>query len=302
LPVGLRRPLVDVVVVAYRSAAHLRACVEPLAGAPEVRVIVVNNNCPERSPATVADLPLTLVEMGRNAGFGAGCNAGARAGEAEAILFLNPDARIDLADLRRLTQTLEQDRLLGACGPRIVDGAGRTAFTMRREPRLRSAFAEAFFLHHLFPHAAWASEIVRHGYEQPRQAEWLSGAVLCVKREAFTAVGGFDERFFLYSEDTDLCARLRRAGWKVRYEPGAVARHLGGASAPAPGQAALKTAARITYAGLHESRGRYLAFRVSFALHEALRLPIACARSRGHVRGRTAALAVCLGRATAHGP
>jgi N-acetylglucosaminyl-diphospho-decaprenol L-rhamnosyltransferase len=286
---------VDVVVVAYRSAAHLRACVEPLAGAAGLHVVVVDNACPDRSTSLVSDLPVEIVEMGFNAGFGAGCNAGAKRGHGEAILFLNPDARIQPQDVLCLARLLSSDGSVGACGPRITDPSGRTTPTMRRLPRLSTAFAEAFFLHHLFPRAAWTSEIVHAGYERSTAAEWLSGAVLCVSRMAFERVGGFDERFFLYCEDTDLCFNLRETGFRVLYEPAASAHHEGGASAPSPGQAPLKAAARLTYAGIHNEQPRYLGFRLACTLYELLRLPIAFTRSQADFRGRAAALATTIG-------
>jgi GT2 family glycosyltransferase len=283
----------DVVVVAYRSGACLRKCVEPLAGRPGVAVFVVDNQCPDGSPALVADLPLTTVALGRNAGFGAGCNAGVRIGSAPAVLFLNPDAQIDPSAALALASRLEFDPSLGAVGPRIVGEDGSTHLSVRRLPRLRSAFGEALFLHHLLPRAQWATEFVRSpGAEAP--AEWLSGAVLCVRRSSFEAVGGFDERFFLYSEDTDICARLRQAGFGIAYEPAVTAMHVGGGSARAAGQEEMKLTARLLYARLHESHSRYAAFRVAYAFHQALRLPVALVRSREHARGRAAALGAVL--------
>lgn len=285
---------VDVVVVAYRSGSHLRASVEPLCNEPDLHVIVVDNACPERSTAQVEGLPVELVEMGRNAGFGAGCNSGAGRGRGDAILFLNPDATIAPSDVRALAAVLDGDPSCAAVGPRILETNGELQLSMRRAPRLRSAFGEAFFLHHLFRHAAWPTEIVRIGYDTPREVEWLSGAVLCARRSAFEQVGGFDERLFLYSEDTDLCTRLRERGYALRYEPGALARHAGGGSAPRSSLVALKAEGRVTYARLHERRARYLAFRLAYAAHELVRVPLALVRSRTHARWRLVALAVTL--------
>jgi N-acetylglucosaminyl-diphospho-decaprenol L-rhamnosyltransferase len=282
---------VDIVVVAYRSSTHLRGCVEPLCDEPDLTVIVVDNACPEHSVSTVEDLPIRIVEMGRNAGFGAGCNAGARAGSGEAVLFLNPDARVSAEHVRTLAAVLASDPSCGAVGPRILEATGETQPSMRRGPSLLTAFAEALFVHHAVRGSDWPTEIVRRGYEKPRtDPSWLTGAALCVRRSAFEQLGGFDERFFMYSEDTDLGVRLRHAGFVLRYEPAAVAVHEGGASTLPPEQAPMRAEARVAYARLHERGFRYLAFRFAFALYELLRIPVAATRSWTHVRARMTAL------------
>jgi N-acetylglucosaminyl-diphospho-decaprenol L-rhamnosyltransferase len=285
---------VDVVVVAYRSAEHLRSCVEPLSNQPDLHVTVVDNACPERSTETLAGLDAAIVAMGRNAGFAAGSNAGARAGSAETVLFLNPDARIYPADVRVLTSVLEEHSSCGAVGPRILEETGETQLSMRRAPRLRSAFGEALWLHHLARRAKWPTEIVRHGYDEQTETEWLSGAVLLVRRAAFDWIGGFDERFFMYSEDTDLGLRLRRAGFSVLYEPRATAVHEGAASTPVPTGMSLRAQARVAYVRLHARGARYFAFRIAFALHELLRIPRTALQSRTHLRGRVGAFRASL--------
>src|SRR5207244_12068437 len=142
---------------------------------------------------TVADLDVAVVEMGYNAGFGTACNAGAAAGDGEAILFLNPDARMSPTDVGMLARGFEEDANAAAVGPHILEQNGETQLSMRYLPRLRSAFGEALFLHHIFRRADWPTEIVRHGYGSDASVEWLSGAVLCVRRSAFEAVGGVGE-------------------------------------------------------------------------------------------------------------
>ncbi len=285
---------VDVVIVAYRSSAHLRPCVEQLCHEADLHVIVMDNACPERSAETVKDLPIQTVAIGENVGFAAGSNAGAKRGHSEAILFLNPDAVMGPDDVRALARQLTLHPDCAAVGPRIFDPGGSLRLSMRRLPRLRSAFGEALFLHHFFRRARWATEFVRSGYGAPAYAEWLSGAALCVRRRAFEAIGGFDERFFLYSEDTDLGKRLCEAGLRLRYEPSATAVHVGAASAPGPGQAALKLRARLLYARIHERGARYFGFRIAYALHECLRIPLAAARSRLDLQARLQALRIAL--------
>ena len=294
--------MIDVVVVAYCSSQHLRSCVEPLCGLHDLRVIVVDNACPEDSTSTLTGLRVEILRMGRNAGFATACNAGSSLGRGDAILFLNPDAEISPADVRLLASRLAADPSCGAIGPRILDASGRTSLSVRRNPRLRSAFGEALFLHYVARQMAWPTETVRTGYDHAADAEWLSGAALCVRRSAFEAVGGFDERFFLYSEDADLCLRIRQSGYVVRYDPVATAHHHGGSSAPRPSLADLNLASRITYVRAHERGLRYFAFRLAYALHELVRVPIAAVRSEVDLDGRVRAVAVSFGGTVALPP
>ena len=286
----------DVVVVAYRSAEHLRACVAPLCEEPAISVVVVDNACPEKSVETIRDLPLRVVEMGHNAGFAAGCNAGAAAGTSKAILFLNPDARVTADHVNVLAQTIERDPACGAAGPRILfRDSGKTQYSIRRRPTVASAFAEALFLHHVFRDSRWATEDVRDGYDRPvADAAWLIGAALCVRREAFEQVGGWDERFFMYGEDTDLGLRLREQGWRLRYEPSAIVQHAGRASSTNSTQVIDRAESRLTYAQAHEHGLGYLGFRVAFVVYELLRIPIAATRSLQLARARLKALAITL--------
>lgn len=283
---------VDVVVVSYNSGDTLRGCVEPLAGVDGVNVIVVDNASPDDPLPTIADLPVQTIRAPRNGGFSYGCNLGANAGTGEYVLFLNPDAVLAPADLQRLVDLLEADRRLGAAGPKILGGEGELLFSRRREPRLRTTFANALFLHRVLPRAAWTDEMVRDpdAYERAGDSEWLSGACLFVRRTALEQIGGFDEGYFLYCEDTDICVRLRAAGHGVRYEPSAVARHQEGSSAPRSELAAIHAESRARYARVHY---RPLAARAEAALlafsavtHAAVAYP----RRRAHAAGHLAAL------------
>src|ERR1700754_1897934 len=115
--------LLDAVVVAYNSRDHLRACVEPLARIEGVKVFVADNASTDDGVATIEDLPVEIVRLEENGGFGTGCNAGARLGNAPLILFLNPDATIDAESLRRLAAVLE-DEAVGLAAPRILEADG----------------------------------------------------------------------------------------------------------------------------------------------------------------------------------
>jgi N-acetylglucosaminyl-diphospho-decaprenol L-rhamnosyltransferase len=244
---------VDAVVVAYNSRDTLRAAVEPVAVLPWVRVTVVDNASPDHSAAAVADLPVRIIDAPRNGGFAYGCNLGTSAGDAEFVLLLNPDARIGARGLAALVDALRADPRLGGVGPRLLDERGRLAWSQRRFPRLRTTYAQALFLQRAAPRASWTDEVIRDraAYERPGTPDWLSGACLLLRREALDTVGGLDEGFFLYSEETDLFRRLRAAGWRAGYEPRATARHVGGVSAPRSTTKRAWACSRVRYARKH---------------------------------------------------
>lgn len=261
----------DVVIVSYNSAEHLRACVGPLVGLEEVNVIVVDNASSDQSLGTVGDLSVTAIPRSTNDGFATGCNVGWQAGSAPFVLFLNPDATIDERSLFRLVEVLERDPRAGIAAPRIERDDGSLVYSLRRFPRLRSTYARAFFLHRLWPRARWTDEVVRdvRDYTREGEFEWVSGAALLIRRPLLEELGGFDERFFLYCEDKDLCQRVWDAGFTVRYEPNALVRHVGGAStAPNRFQAVLASS-RTLYAEKHSSRLGAALERLGVALSAA---------------------------------
>jgi GT2 family glycosyltransferase len=264
---GERHDTVDVVVVSYNSRGTLRACVAPLAGQPGLNVIVVDNASPDDSLAEVRDLPVETVAAGANRGFAAGCNLGWRRGSAPAVLLLNPDARIRPDDVRRLAAVLREPRV-GIAAPRIVGEAGELQFSLRRFPRARSTFAQALFLHRLAPRSTWSDEIVRNpsAYSTSHDVDWASGACLLVRRSLLEALGGLDEGFFMYCEDTDLCKRAADAGSTVRYDATATVFHLGGHSAPRASMLPALADSRCRYARKHETRTGAAITRLGVAL------------------------------------
>lgn len=281
--------MVDVVIVSYNSRDRLRACVEPLLAAPNANVIVVDNASPDASLEAVRDLPLIAIQLAQNGGFAHGVNAGWRAGSSPYVLLLNPDARIDGASIEVLVLALEQDPELGAAAPRIVDEDGSLDYSQRRFPRLRSTYARAFFLHRLFPSAPWTDELVRDeaAYVRRGSPDWVSGACILLRRKALEELDGLDEGFFMYGEDIDLCRRLRAAGYELLYEPAALVRHEGGASAPRAHLLPVLAASRIRYAAKHRSRAGALFERIGVALEAVTHVAVArggIAARAGHAR------------------
>lgn len=282
-------PLVDVVVVSYNSREHLRECVEPFIKTDDFNVIVVDNASTDGSLAAVAGLPVTTHALAENGGFARGCNLGWRSGTAPFVLFLNPDARIDDQSVRRLVRVLEEDATVGLAAPRIVGADGSLEFSQRRFPRIRSTYAQALFLHRLLPRAEWTDELVRDpdAYAHPGSPEWVSGACVLVRRALLEQLGGWDEGFFLYSEDVDLCRRMRDAGFDIRYEPEAPAVHATGGSAPRSTLLPVLATSRLRYAEKHQNRLFALIERIGIGLGALTHLLLArggVPRRAGHAR------------------
>jgi N-acetylglucosaminyl-diphospho-decaprenol L-rhamnosyltransferase len=280
---------IDVVIVSYNSRDRLRACVGPLLEASSANVIVVDNASPDQSLEAVRDLAVQAIQLPVNGGFAHGVNAGWRAGSAPYVLLLNPDARIDGDSLETLVQVLEEDPSIGAVAPRIVDDDGSLDYSLRRFPRLRSTYARALFLHRMFPTASWTDELIRDDavYERRGNPDWVSGACILLRRDALVELDGLDEGFFMYSEDIDLCRRLRAAGFELVYEPAAVVEHEGGASAPRAELLPVLAASRLRYAAKHRSAVGALLERIGVALEAATHVAVARGGRRaraGHAR------------------
>jgi GT2 family glycosyltransferase len=227
-------PEVSVVVVSYETRDDLAACLAALAahGGPGVETIVVDNASTDGSADLVArDFPgVRLVRNPRNLGFGAACNRGAAVARAPCLLFLNSDAQVTAGAVAALARVLDQRPDVAIVGPRTLneDGTAQVSFGPAltplaewRQRRLVRAVARR------------EPDALRVAHERSLVAcepDWVSGACLMIRRRAFDAVSGFDEGFFLYEEDVDLCVRVRAQGGRVRFEPAATVVHRLGRS------------------------------------------------------------------------
>ena len=235
---------VAVVVVSYQSREALLCCLASLrlhAGLP-VELVVVDNASGDGSAQAVRERhPEALVVANpENAGFARACNQGWRASRAPLVLFLNPDAEVTEGALAALVALLEGRPEVAVAGPRTrsADGAIQVStgpdlgfIAEARQRRLVLGVARRD------PRALAAAE-ARHAIEH--EPDWVSGSCLIARRDVLERVAGFDERYFLYEEDADLCRRVRAVGGRVVFTPAAEVRHsLGRSMARAPERARL---------------------------------------------------------------
>lgn len=217
---------VDVVIVNFNAADHLDACLASVVGAAGVdSVTVVDNASTDRSMAVVGGHPaVRWLPTGANLGFGRAANRGVASTSAPLVLVLNPDAVVLPGTIEILTESLAVRTRCAAIGPRVENPDGTVYPSARAFPNLVDAIGHGF-VGLLRADNRWSRR-----YLAGDRVDWVSGTAMLVRREAFEAVGGFDEDYFMYVEDVDLCWRFRDAGWDVHYEPAAGVVHVIGGS------------------------------------------------------------------------
>ena len=218
-----------IVIVTYNSAHVVGDLLDSLPRALDgliADVVVVDNDSQDDTCRVVSARPECRLVRAPNAGYAAGINRGVEELPPHVhVLVLNPDVRMHPGSVRRMIEVLAQPGT-GIVAPKVVGGDGRLVLSLRREPTLSRALGFGGTRHPAL------SEYVTDpsAYETEQSSDWALGAVLLVRRECHDALGGWDESFFLYSEETDFCLRAGDAGWTTRYTPLAVATHIGGQS------------------------------------------------------------------------
>ncbi|HWC10630.1 MAG TPA: glycosyltransferase family 2 protein [Acidimicrobiales bacterium] len=210
------------VIVNYNVRDHLLACVRSLRDEGVRDVVVVDNDSIDGSgPAlAAADPDARFIPAGANLGFGRAANRGVAATAASLVLILNPDAVVEPGSVKTLLAALDEDEGLAVVGPRVDNPDGTRYPSVRRFPDLGMAAGHAFL--GLVRPGNRFTRRYRMLDREPNRAgpvDWVSGTCMLVRRPAFDAVGGFDEAYFMYVEDVDLCTRLRRRGWTVLFSP-----------------------------------------------------------------------------------
>jgi len=221
------------VVVTYCSGPFLDSLVAsiPAASTRTVPLTVVDNASTDETVEHVANQEaIQLICSERNLGYGGAANLGVRASSEDWIIIANADVRFKPGAIDAMLEAASRWPRAGLLGPQLLTPDGRVYPSARELPSLGRGIAHAVF-GWWWPTNPWTAGY-RREREDPteRLAGWLSGACLLVRREAFESVGGFDESYFMYFEDTDLCERLWAAGWDIVYAPSAVVEHHGGHS------------------------------------------------------------------------
>jgi N-acetylglucosaminyl-diphospho-decaprenol L-rhamnosyltransferase len=254
------RPRVTAVVVNYNARDHLLECLRSLRADGVEEVVVVDNASTDGSRAAVArlDREVEVVPTGGNLGFGAAANRGLAVARGEYVAVLNPDVVVESGTMKALAAALDADAGLGAVAPRVDNPDGTLYPSVRAFPTLSDAVGHAF-LGFVAPRNRFSRRYRMLDWDHARASDvdWASGTCLMLRATALGDQARFDESYFMYVEDVDLCWRLHDAGWRVGYEPaGRVVHTVGASSELAPyrmilahHRSLLRFSARTTHGG-----------------------------------------------------
>jgi GT2 family glycosyltransferase len=225
----------SIVIVNWNVRDLLRRCLDSILAVdqPRLEVVVVDNASSDGSLEMLRDeFPrVRLIANAGNRGFPAANNQGLNASSGRLAMALNPDTEIVGDALRRIIEFFDGRPDVGALGPQLLNPDGTVQSSRRRFPTFVTALFESTWLQGIAPRG-----VLRRFYvedvspESVHEVDWVTGACIVVRREVLQAVGGFDESFFMYSEELDWCRRIQSAGWKIAYLPDAKVIHHGGKS------------------------------------------------------------------------
>lgn len=228
----------SVIVLNWNARDYLLACLRSIVSQNwrhRIEVIVVDNKSSiDQSVRFVRrEFPqIQLIAHDKNLGFAGGNNSAIPFARGRYLLFLNPDTVIHDGAFDTLLDFLDTHPKCGACGPKLLNENGTLQKSCRAFPTFGTGLFRSTFLGRMFPKNPWTRDYLMLDFDHSHEAQvdWLSGAALCVRRETLNEIGTWDESFFMYCEDVDLCYRMKEAKWERWYVPQAVVTHRIGAS------------------------------------------------------------------------
>ena len=231
----LGMPRLSIVIVSYNSQADLEGCLQSLTSAPphtDHEIVVVDNASADGTPAYLRTRwpGVRLIEAGGNVGFAKANNLGIAQTFGELVLLLNPDTVVPPAAVDGLVAILDRNPRAAVVGPRIIDQAGRAELSFGSMISPLTELRQKILVVGNDRRVPIISGLVDRMTRQTRTVDWVSGACLLIRRSDLVSVGLLDERFFLYTEDVDLCASVRARGRQVIFTADVEIVHLRGHS------------------------------------------------------------------------
>ncbi len=294
----------SIIVTSLNEARWLRSCLDSVfshAGGVDLELVVVDIESSDDTAAIVDSYPLARRITCVNGGFGYANNRGVLATESAYVLLLNPDTEILVGTFADLLEEFAARPRLGMTGVRQLTGTGDLYPTMRRFTSLQTGVAEALGSERAGFSQGLGERVLDFDlYGSFSYCDWTIGSFMLMRREAILSAGLFDERFFLYSEEQDLCLRVRQAGWEVAHSPRMTIVHHVGKAGLNPRLEAQRCLARVQYARKHFSPAKRTGYLACLIAGETLRacMPVRNGRSRDRRTAARRSLRTLLGATT----
>lgn len=223
----------SILIVNYKNSATLPDCLDSVYKTTEglnFEVIVIDNGSEDRGLKTVQEnFPkIRWIQNNANRGFAKANNQGAKVSRGKTLLFLNPDTQLTNNATQNMIAQLKQDSLTGVVGPKVLNPDGSLQYSCRTFPTVWTGLFNRYsFVSRFFPKNRHTTRYLMTDYDhkKSREVDWVSGCCMMVPKSAFKKVGGFDEKYFLFNEDVDLCHSLKHHGYKTLYLPDAKIYH-----------------------------------------------------------------------------
>ncbi len=274
---GTPRHDLAIVIVSTNEARWLEPCLSTVlaaAGGASLDVVVVDNESTDGTVELVHEkFPTVRIVNSANHGFSHANNRGAATCDARYTLFLNPDTEIVEGDFGELVAAMDARPEVGLIGVKQLTGDGELWPTVRYFPSVSRAVGEAFASEKWPWRGRWAGEreLDLDLYDREIPCDWTSGSFMFARREALLGSGLLDERFFIYSEETDLCLRVKLAGWEIRHLPTMTIVHHAGKGGVRPKMLAQDAWSRRQYAAKHFPRPTRTAYLGAVMVRHAVR-------------------------------
>lgn len=268
-----------IIIVSFNDRHWLEPCLTSVfrrAGDVNVDVVVVDNGTDGAHDLVQSHYPGVRVLQTENRGFAHANNRGVMAGTGRYVLFLNPDTQLLEGSLAGLVAAMDERPDVGLVGVRQTTADGTLWPTMRYFPGFTRALGDAFAFERWRGRPRWAGEreLDMSLYDRETECDWVSGSFMLARREAVLSAGLFDERFFLFSEEPDLCLRMKRAGWGVRHLPTMTILHHSAKGGIRPKMTAQDAFTRRQYAHKHFSAPRRTAYLAAVGARHLARLTL----------------------------
>ena len=242
---------ISVIIVSYNSESFIEKCIVSVLKnlLTNAEVIVLDNASTDKTLEVLSKLKvksekLKVIESKINLGFAKGNNLASKEASGEYLFFLNPDTEIEKPIFDELLKFYEENADVGIVGPKLLMGNGEVQASVRKLPTVWGAFKE-YILGTKFAY----SEYIPNGNE-PVEVEMVYGAAMLIKKDLFEKVGGFNEKYFLYYEDVDICKKIQKTGKKVYFYPGVSIKHLVGATRSELNKVEINYNSSLLYHGL----------------------------------------------------